>query len=286
MSLFLALILSILALSLFGCQRRLIYFPRRYDAGYRMLKTQLAEGLQEVIYDTSAGRQTAFYLPPRGQRSRPPERLWVFHGGNASTALDWLDLAQGIHDPRAACLLVDYPGYGLCAGRPTRTRIVESSQAALTACLTMLNSAQPAPAVRIGLMGHSLGAAATLELAIRTPAADRIVLISPFTSMLCMARRTVGWPLCHVLLDRFDNRARLAELFRRAPRPVVTIIHGTEDTIVPFAMGQSLAAMHPDWIRFISIRNGDHNYILESAGQTILAATAENTASGALDNLR
>ena len=160
----------------------------------------------------------------------------------------------------------------MCAGRPSQAKIVESSQAAVAACLKRLAVSPSAPAIKIGLLGHSTGTAAALELAVRTPQVDRIVLISPFTSLAAMARRTVGWPLSTMLLDRFDNRARLDELARRSPRPAVTIIHGTQDAVVPFQMGQALAAAYPDWIRFMPIRDGDHNYLLDSAGPAILDA--------------
>ena len=63
----LCLIVAGLIGGLFCFQRKLIYFPQRYDAGYQVLKTQMGERLQEVVYGTSAGRQVAFYLPPRAE---------------------------------------------------------------------------------------------------------------------------------------------------------------------------------------------------------------------------
>jgi molybdopterin synthase catalytic subunit len=44
------------------------------------------------------------------------------------------------------------------------------------------------------------------------------VLVAPFTSLVEAARTRVGWPLCHLVLDRFDNRARLDALAAIAGR--------------------------------------------------------------------
>ena len=104
----------------------------------------------------------------------------------------------------------------------------------------------------------------------------RIVIVSPFTSLYDMARLTFGWPLCHLLIDRFDNRARLAELAARKPRPAVTIIHGDTDNIVPVTMGRELAGLYPDWIHYIELVGGDHNFILTSAEHQITGAMFPN----------
>jgi pimeloyl-ACP methyl ester carboxylesterase len=270
---FLVLIVALLL----GCQRRLIYFPRRYAPD----ELRLARGaLIEVPYTTAAGRQTAFYVPPREGGDDPgsarggdvkregvgerPDRLWVVFGGNAAQALSWLDFVEAYPDKRTAFLLVDYPGYGVNAGRPTRASIVESGVAALAAARGQFKfDAATSPSVSLGLLGHSIGAAAALELAVRDRP-DRIVLVSPFTSMMAMARRSVGWPLCRLLFDRFDNEARLAELAARSPRPAVVILHGTADDIVPRRMGEALAAAYPGWIVFHPVLGGDHNWIIDA----------------------
>jgi hypothetical protein len=108
------------------------------------------------------------------------------------------------------------------------------------------------------VLGHSLGAAAALQLASEREVAQ-VVLLAPFTSMLEMARRTVGRPLAQFLRHRFDNRARLAEVLERFPATRVTIIHGTRDEIIPVSMGRELAASAPDRIEYLELPDADHN---------------------------
>lgn len=270
---------------LVGCQRRLIYFPPAYVPADLSLLPR--DGVQ-LTFATSSGRQTAFYVPAgaiadvsyivravtaaeaghaaaaadgtgaASNAASPPRRLWVCFHGNGATALDWLETTQGVRAPGVGFLLVDYPGYGLSQGRPTRSSIVEATEGAYAALAAHYGVTTADLDRDVGALGFSLGSAAALEFASRHPV-QRVVLLAPFTSLVEMARRTVGWPLCELLLDRFDNRARLAELAARPVPPRVTIFHGTVDDVIPFAMGQELSRAHPEMIEFHAVPGSDHN---------------------------
>lgn len=257
-------------------QERLIYFPRRYA----LPPEQLPAPLVPLRYATAAGPQCAIYLPPKSRRDanaaerRQPDRLWLAFGGNAMTALDWLDWATRHPDPDAAFLLIDYPGYGFSAGTPNRVRIRENSAAAFAALAARLDLTPEALAARTLLLGHSLGAAAALEFAVTQPPRG-IVLTAPFTSMVEIAAHHYG-PLVHPLLtERWDNAARLAELGAHAPgRPPTVILHGEADEVIPFRFGQRLAASAP-WTRFVAVPGGRHNDLYDVAPEVIRAAMAE-----------
>ena len=78
----------------------LLYHPRPYGADYQRL---LSTGVFELQFKTSAGRQTAFYIPPHSG-SGVPDRIWVAFCGNGSLALDRLPLTARESNPRR-CLL-------------------------------------------------------------------------------------------------------------------------------------------------------------------------------------
>lgn len=249
---------------LFGCQRRLIYLPHAYvpaDLG------MLPRNAVQMSFATSAGRQTAFYMPATDSANgaaSPPRRLWVCFQGNGATALSWLDTTQRVRAPGVGFLFVDYPGYGMSQGKPKRSSIVEATEGAYAALAEHYGVTTADLDRDVGTLGFSIGSAVALEFASRHPV-RRVVLLAPFTSLMDMARRSVGWPLCLMLLDRFDNRARLAELVARSVPPRVTIYHGTADDIVPFTMGQTLARAHPAMIEFHPVPGSDHNQLPELA---------------------
>lgn len=256
------------ALLLYGCQRQMIYLRRSYDPSYLL---GLTPGSAQVEATTSAGRQVAFYIPPRVGDAGPPRRLWMVFGGNAALALDWLDFVDQFPDDSAGFYLIDYPGYGLCEGRPTRRTILESNEALVAALAQRWGADADHIAGEIGILGHSIGAAVGLEWAAHHRT-DRLVLLAPFTSMVDMAKRVVGWPLGLLVKDRFDNRDRLREVAQQAARPSVVIFHGTDDTIVPPRMSRELAQMFPDWIRLHEVADTDHNLLLWAAERTIVDA--------------
>ena len=126
----------------------------------------------------------------------------------------------------------------------------------------------------LNLLCISLGCATGLNFAVRHPV-DRIILCAPFTSMRDMARRTVGWPLCWLLMHNYDNRARLGELAARPHPPRITIFHGDEDETVPISMGRQLAGLYPQMIVFHPVPGAGHNTVLSDSQSQIFAVIKE-----------
>lgn len=206
-------------------QDRLIYHPRRYAPEALAV---LPASVMRIEFRTPQGAQTAFL-----RRGDDGDRgFWLAFSGNGSLALDWLPVLP----PGPTVLLVDYPGYGLCEGRPDPSAIDANAAGAVAAA--------PASAGRpCAVLGYSLGCAAALRFAAAVPV-ERVVLLAPFTSMDAMARRSVG-PLAFVLRHRFDNTSALHAALVRSPDAQVTVLHGANDLLVPPAMGRALAAEWP-----------------------------------------
>ncbi|MBU0482126.1 MAG: alpha/beta hydrolase [Proteobacteria bacterium] len=261
--LILAFGVAIVALLIQG-QHRMIYHPRPYRAN-----EVAPDNCRFLEYATGQGRQVSYYILPPEREEELPDRIWLMFGGNASLALDWLELIRDFPDRRAGFILLEYPGYGRCRGRVSPETMMESAAGAISALATHLNAGEGAVRERLSLVGHSLGAAAALLFGSRNRV-DRIVLIAPFTSLRDMATLVVGKPLDRTLVHRFDNRARLGEVLAVPEPPIVTIIHGDRDKVIPVRMGRELAASSPA-IRYYEERNGDHNYILVTARKEIIA---------------
>jgi len=263
----LAIPFVILVVALLVFQDALIYMPRQYATGD--LAQHVPPRTTTLEYQTDQGEQTAFYVAPKADGEA--EWIWLLFCGNASVALDWKDFVETYPDQHTAFLLVDYPGYGRCAGAPSPARIQAGSEAAFVALAATLGQSVEELEKRTAVLGHSLGAAAACQFAARH-AVTRVVLVSPFTELRAMARRSVGWPLCWLLRGNFDNRARLAEITTRAAAPPVVIVHGDEDEVIPVAMGRTLAAELGNRCRYLEIAGADHNGIFGIAEAQIWSA--------------
>jgi pimeloyl-ACP methyl ester carboxylesterase len=264
-ALFALLPLAVVLLGLAACQSRLIYPAPQYAP---VMWERLPPSLAVLRYRTDQGEQVSFYQPPRDGGA--PERLWLVCSGNGGCALAWHDLLRAAPDGKAGFLLLDYPGYGFSAGSCSPERILAASEAAVEALRVHLGLDRTDFHRRLGVLGHSLGAAAALQYAARHPVA-RIVLAAPFTSLAEAANHLLCWPAGWLVVHRFDNRARLAEIARQLPRPPVLIVHGEADTMLPVAFGRDLAAAWPDWVVLTTIPGVGHNDI---AGDAVLRLTA------------
>lgn len=251
---------------LLGCQSRLIYYPRPYGEDH--LARARKVGVISVEYATGEGRQVAHFVPPASGAAAKPRRIWVCFAGNGSLALDWVFM-RSVWADDDACLLVDYPGYGLCEGKPNPARIRASARAAVEALARHQGTSVEEMTPRLAVLGHSIGCAAGLMLA-HDLGVQRIVLISPFTSMTDMGRRVLGWPLCYLNLHRFDNRHHLAAVVQNGAK--VTVLHGKEDDMIPVEMSRELAAAHPQAVRLLEIPDAGHNDILDFADAQIREA--------------
>ena len=190
---------------IFWWQHSLIYLPRPYDESYAHA---LPSNGSAIEYRLPAGGQTAYYIPG----SEPvPKRLWLAFCGNGSLALDWTTMLRKYPQNGDGFLLIDYPGYGRNAGYATMASTRASAAAALHTLAERLQVEESQ--LRLGVIGHSLGAAVALDFAARHRV-ERIVAIAPFTTLREEGAQVVGGLLSYLLTENYDNQARLSEISR------------------------------------------------------------------------
>jgi len=251
---------------LLGFQHKLIYHPRDYEEGELKWLEELGGKLWEVT--TSQGRQTAFYLPAITSPNGPPEFLWLVTGGNGALALDYAEHRKR-WDHRFAYLFIDYPGYGLCEGRPTPAHIQETLAALRTKTQTELGWTEEDLSQRSGALGHSLGSAVAL-MAAEEWQLRSAVLCTPFTTLTDMAKLLLGTPLCHLNRHHYDNLRTLASHQERGGKAI--LIHGTEDEVIPVRMSQELHDSFRDTTEYVEVPQATHNDIFYLASQRINGA--------------
>jgi fermentation-respiration switch protein FrsA (DUF1100 family) len=222
-----ATVLAAYWLLLFLAQRALL-FPAPPVAG---APTRPADA--EVIWlSTSAGPVEAWYLPPL-DGSRRPAPLLLFAHGNGELIDYWPEEFQEPRRRGRAVLLLEYPGYGRSAGRPSEGSITE----AILAAYDWARARPELDSARVVGYGRSLGTGAVCALIGRRPLAG-LILEAPFTSVRSFAGH-YGAP-GFLVRDPFDNLTRVAGY--RGP---LLILHGAQDRIIPPAHSEALVRVAP-----------------------------------------
>lgn len=148
---------------------------------------------------------------------------------------NYLARVAALHQLGFAVLVVDYRGYGRSDGSfPGKRQVYEDSQAAWH----YLRANRRLPSEQIVLYGESLGGAIALDLAVKHPEAEGLIMQSSFTSMAEVVERKDFlrfFPVRWLLTERFDSLSKVRSL--RIP---VLFLHGTADSVVPSEMSQRL----------------------------------------------
>ena len=242
-------------------ESRLIYFPPRYPEGFPAPQTYAGE-IEDVWFTTADGvKINAFY------RAYPESRqvlLW-FHG-NAENIGYNVDHIRVLARLGVNILAVDYRGYGRSEGKPDEAGVYRDADAAYEYLVTQRHFR----AEDIIIYGHSLGGAVAVNLASRRLCGG-LIMQSSFTSVREMAKRAFAVSiLAYVAKSRFDSLGLIPQV--HAP---ILIAHGTQDDVVPFAMGQQLYAAAPEPKRFYAIEGAGHNNMLGAGGKAYLECLKE-----------
>lgn len=253
------IVLGIIALgvvALYFLQDKIIFYPRKYVTGDR----ELAANYEILEYITNRdGKQRAYY---RGPTQVAPEKLWVLAGGNGSLALEWEIIVKKASElnPENGFLLIEYPGYGMCAGSPSRAGIQQNVEGAIEALGEHLNRDDATLKSHSSFLGHSMGAAVVLETAADWKRGE-VIALAPFTSLQDMGARMVGRPLSNLARHKWDNRAAVRTI-ASFPDPEILILHGDRDQVIPIEMGRELSEMKPETVTFHEISGVGHNNIV------------------------
>ncbi|PWB48242.1 MAG: dipeptidyl aminopeptidase [Nitrosomonadales bacterium] len=221
---------------------------------------------EKLIPGANGKRLFAWFIPAPGAGKAPA--LAVLHGwgGNAETMLP---LAGPLHRAGYALLFIDARSHGRSDidTFSSMPRFAED----LDHALHWLKRQPDVDPERIGIAGHSVGAAAALLAASRRDDLAAVVCIAAFAHPRTVMRRLLaswrvpyvpfGWYILqyvqHVIGRRFDDIAPLNTIGRlRCP---VLLVHGSEDATVPVAEAQALYARHRGAADRLLVVKGSHD---------------------------
>jgi len=181
------------------------------------------------------------------ERPRPPT-IWLMLHGNAGQAADREYVLPRLSGTDSL-YVVEYPGYGLRDGSPSRV----SMNKAASEAYQWLRSRNPGTPVCV--LGESIGSGPACELAREPVPPDKIVLVVPFDSLERLASRRFPFlPIHWMLLDRWDNAESL-----RTYRGPVEVIGAKGDAVIPIAHAEALV-QQVSQAQFTAIPGGHNDW--------------------------
>jgi fermentation-respiration switch protein FrsA (DUF1100 family) len=182
--------------------------------------------------------------------SRPHDgpKALVYFGGNAEDVAYTVPELAGVF-PDRAIYAMHYRGYSGSAGHPAEAALRSDARA-----LFELVHARHSDVI---VVGRSLGSSLAIQLAAEEPV-SRIVLITPFESILSIAKRVAPFlPMRILLRDKYESW-RYA---RRVTCPTL-VIAASHDELVPLADTLRLvAAFRPEVATLRVVEGTDHNSV-------------------------
>lgn len=150
-----------------------------------------------------------------------------------------------------AVWMIDYPGFGKTTGK--RTEAIINEQALLMYDLALKEFKQ---AEKITIYGKSIGTGIASYVASQKTN-RQLVLETPYYSMTKLAKNYFPvYPAKALIRYKFPSN-----IYLRNIQSPVTLLHGTEDEIIPFRQAKKLKEEIPR-LSLIAIENGKHNNLL------------------------
>lgn len=167
--------------------------------------------------------------------------------GNAEDAANTLWALKYLTQKGYTVASVDYPGYGLSDGSPDEEGCYLNVHR-LYDWLIKENGFKPSDII---VDGFSIGTGPAVELAAKRPVGG-LILEAAYLSAPRIVTKVRILPI-----DPFPNLTRIKDV--KCP---IVFLHGTDDSIVPYAHGKALYDLAPEPKRFISVEGADHNDLI------------------------
>ena len=241
--LFIAVLIILLFVFYPQVESYFIFYPQRH---FDMHPSERGMHYEDAFfYAEDKTRLHGWFFP--GKKNAP---VILFFHGNAGNISHRLDNIRLLLEKELQVFILSYRGYGESSGSPTEKGLYKDGLAAYD---FLVNQKRIRPE-KIVLFGRSLGASVASEVALNRKVRS-LIIESAFTSTKDMAKTI--WlfkPIAFMAPAHYNNLKRIGHI--QAPK---LVIHGENDEIVPFNMGQKLydAATDPKYL--YTIKGAGHN---------------------------
>ena len=254
--LFLVILVSLVyffaSLGLYIFQRDLLYHPteNNYDGD------KLTVNIQEVKIITDDNIDLLAWYHNKDINKF---KTILFLHGNAGSLENRIHKINHFEDMNINFLLLSWRGFSGNKGKPTEKGLYQDARSAVKWLVK-----QGVIEENIIIYGESLGTGITTEIAQNKNFAG-IILETPFTSMVAAGKSKYPiFPIKLLLKDKYESDKKIKNI--KSP---VLIMHGEEDQIVPFWMGEKMFQManEPKYSYFTKFDDHmmeyDENLVLE-----------------------
>jgi fermentation-respiration switch protein FrsA (DUF1100 family) len=220
-----------------------IFYPQ---ASFDAVPSDWRLSCEDVYFDTEDKKRLHGWFFPL-KRNVP---VLLFCHGNAGNISHRLENVKLLLDQQLQVFIFDYRGYGKNGGKPSEKGLYLDGLSAYD----FLAKQKHILPEKIIPFGRSLGASVAIEISLRREV-NSLILESAFTSTKEMAKTMFLFGLFSPLLPaHYNNLKKITRV--NVPK---LIIHGEDDEIVPFKMGEQLynTAQSPKY--FFPIIGAGHN---------------------------
>ncbi|MBC3847527.1 alpha/beta hydrolase [Winogradskyella echinorum] len=231
--------------ALYFFQEKILFLPTTLEQDYQY---QFNFNFEELFLKTD---DDALINALHFKVENPKGVILYFHG-NAGDLSRWGIIAEYFVEMNYDVLVMDYRTYGKSTGKLSEKVLYSDAQFCYNYLLKHYSEKQ------ITLYGRSLGTGIASQLAsINKP--NQLILETPYYSILDVAEhRFPMFPVKKLLKYHFPT-------FQYLPKTdcSVTIIHGTDDSVVPYSSSKKLSELNLQNLNFVTVDGGNHNNLIE-----------------------
>jgi len=232
-------------LSLTGCKSVVNKMAFHPDVDNIYPADKLPENVSEIFITTKDGLSLQCYLIPNDSSNK---MVIYFHGNGGNIGHRLADLRR-INGFGVNVLGVGYRGYGKSEGAPSEEGVYIDGESALAYVVEQLGFAEK----NVYLFGRSIGTAVAINTGQKRKL-NGLILVAPLTCGKEHAKATGLGLVSFLAGNSFDNIGKVGEIL--CP---VLVIHGTEDRVIPFEMGERIYQAISSPKQFIKISGAGHN---------------------------
>lgn len=249
-----AALLVLGGLVVWNIQDHKLYYPHYSEPSAQYLKEK-EEFYTEIAVSGKDGQRYVGWMHGDPEAIKPTILLFGGNGMSAAATLAYIDAANlwarygDVH-----FVMVDYPGYGLSAGKPEQEAIYEMALATYDHVAKLEN----VDAKRLYLMGFSLGTAPAVYAGAHRDSAG-LLLLAPFDSGINLANQHYPYfygPLRALVKNKFPSDKYASQVGED-----VLILASEADETVSITLSEQLAERFPQGLVLHRLTGLTHNQI-------------------------